>query len=383
MISEKLSPMDRFEAVCADPYGLARAAAAQGHRIAGYMNSQAPEELLHAGGYFPVRTFGFTDGTQLADGLLQSYACTVARGALNLMLSGGVDFLDVMVFPHTCDTVQNLTDIWKRNTDQMRVFALSMPVCMTGESAVRFLCEEFGRLRGFLEEECGAITDDAIRASMELYERHRAAMRRLYVLRRTNPGCISAADVLKVVLASCLMRKEDHLPLLEALVQDVEAREPAQADARPRVFVAGTVVQRPEYLAAIEHAGCVVVDDELCTGSRAFNFEPVGCDDPLESLARMYLARPPSPSKHRPGFHAGRYLVGRAQAAAADGLIFLLTKFCDPWAFDYPHARETLDAAGLPSLLLEIEQQPPPSGQFETRVAAFAEMLCANRKEHE
>ena len=119
------------------------------------------------------------------------------------------------------------------------------------------------------------------------------------------------------------------------------------------------------------------MDDDQFTGSRAFAVEEQACDDPLEGLARMYLSRRPCASKHRAGHSFGRDLLARARNAQADGVIFLFTKFCDPWAFDYPDMREALEEAGVPSQLVEIEQHVAPAEQFHTRVAAFAEMVEA------
>ena len=59
----------------------------------------------------------------------------------------------------------------------------------------------------------------------------------------------------------------------------------------------------------------------------------------------------------------------------ADGVVLLLTKFCDPWLFDCQRITATLDEADMLSLTLEIEQNQPPPEQFRTRVAAFAELL--------
>jgi benzoyl-CoA reductase/2-hydroxyglutaryl-CoA dehydratase subunit BcrC/BadD/HgdB len=59
----------------------------------------------------------------------------------------------------------------------------------------------------------------------------------------------------------------------------------------------------------------------------------------------------------------------------AGGVVFLLLKFCDPHAFDYPYLKQFLDDAGIPSLLLEIEDQPPPEGQLLTRLETFVDML--------
>lgn len=368
--------LEPFQAVCADPYATARAAAAEGRKVAGYLCTYTPEELLHAAGYLPVRIFGYSDGTQRADGLFQAYACSLARAALELALSGQLDFLDLMVFPHTCDTIQNLADIWRRNVAGALHVTLATPVNVESEHAVRFYRAELERVRDLLAAANGPIADDDLAASIALHNKHRAAMRRLYAVRRANPGVLSGRDLLTVVLSSFLMPKEDHLGLLHELVSALESA-PAAPATGPKVFVAGALCQSADYIAAIEDAGCVVVDDDLCTGSRAFAVEEQACDDPLEALARMYLSRRPCASKHRPGHSFGRDVLARARNAKADGVIFLFTKFCDPWAFDYPEMREVLEEAGVPSQLVEIEQHVAPPAQFHTRVAAFAEMVEA------
>ena len=123
-----------------------------------------------------------------------------------------------------------------------------------------------------------------------------------------------------------------------------------------------------------------MADDDLCTGSRAF---AVGGDpgaDPIEALARRYLARKPCPAKHAPGYDIGENLLSAVHQAEADGVVFLFTKFCDPWAFDFPYIHDTLEDAGVPSLLVEIEQHVPAPEQYKTRVAAFAEILGATVK---
>jgi bcr-type benzoyl-CoA reductase subunit C len=383
----------RFEAVCADPYGTAREAASRGTKAAGYMCTYVPEEILHAAGYFPIRVFGWSDGTQRADGLLQTFACSLARGALDAALSGRLDFLRLMVFGHTCDTLQNVADIWQRNVGKsgfgscaaMQHWVMATPVATSGEAATTFFTDELRRFRRFLEEEQGGISDATIEASIELYDHHRRAMRELYALRRENPRCLTGKEMLSAVLASFLMRKEDHLPLIQDLISRVSSvangpavtrnPKPETRNPTPGVFVIGSVCQSAEYMRAIEEAGCTVVDDALCTGARAFAVRRVVCSDPIEALARMYLERAPCPAKHRPGYNMGADILDQARAAEADGVIFLLTKFCEPWAFDYPHIRETLEAASIPSLLIEIEQHLPPSAHFSTRVGAFAEML--------
>ncbi|MCK5557653.1 MAG: 2-hydroxyacyl-CoA dehydratase, partial [Candidatus Hydrogenedentes bacterium] len=370
-----------FESVCADPYETARAAAEQGQEVAGYMCTYTPVELLHAAGYLPVRVLGRAGSITRADAHLQSFACSLARSSLDAALSGALDFLSLIVFSHTCDTLQNLAEIWKRNFPALTTVTISTPVRIGDGHEVVFFQQELERLRRLLETERGSeITDSSISASIRLYDEHRAMMRRLYALRRACPDRLSAGRMLSVVLSCFLMPIEKHRRLLAQLVRDVESAETTETDARPRVFVVGSLCRSADYVSAIEDVGCLVVDDDLCTGSRAFAIEAVPDGDPINRLARMYLARTPCCAKHRPEFDVGKDMLERREQCDADGVIFLLTKFCDPWAFDYPYLRETLEAGGIPSLLLEIEQHVPPTEQFKTRVGAFVEMLGGSRR---
>jgi hypothetical protein len=58
----------------------------------------------------------------------------------------------------------------------------------------------------------------------------------------------------------------------------------------------------------------------------------------------------------------------------ADGVVFVLKKFCEPHAWDYPYLAAALTKKGVPHLLLETEQTTPVE-QVRTRVEAFLEML--------
>ncbi|MCK5861169.1 MAG: 2-hydroxyacyl-CoA dehydratase, partial [Candidatus Hydrogenedentes bacterium] len=59
----------------------------------------------------------------------------------------------------------------------------------------------------------------------------------------------------------------------------------------------------------------------------------------------------------------------------ADGVIFLLTNFCDPVAFDFVPLKKSLEEADIPALSLSVEQHREPPEQLRTRVEAFVEML--------
>lgn len=80
-------------------------------KIIGYFCSYTPEEIIYAAGALPFRIFGGEISIAHADSHLQTYCCFLARGGPEEALAGRLNFLDGTVFPHTCDTIQRLSDI--------------------------------------------------------------------------------------------------------------------------------------------------------------------------------------------------------------------------------------------------------------------------------
>ncbi len=371
------APLAVFTAVCDDFYATARAAAASGRKVAGFLCTYAPQELIHAAGYLPVRVLGRPGGTPRADQLLQAYACSLARSSFDAALSGEFDFMDMVVFSHTCDTMQNLADLWKSSRPSQSVIIVCSPTVTSGTAARIYYRKVLDDVRKQIEAVSGPVSDEAIRASIDLYARHRRLIQRLYDIRREHSELISGGELLAVVTSSMMMPKEEHLRLLEPFVAGLEAAGETAAKRMPRVFVAGSVCQNMGFITALEEAGCMVVDDDLCMGGRSFSLPDAPAGDPMDALVEMYLGRRPCPAFHTPGFDPGAFLVERARAARAAGVVFLLTKFCDPWFFDYPHVNKSLEAAGIPGLLVEVEQNLPVPEQFRTRAEAFVELLKA------
>ena len=131
----------------------------------------------------------------------------------------------------------------------------------------------------------------------------------------------------------------------------------------------------PDLFDLIENAGGVIVDDDMCTGSRFAEGDVRLDGDIIDALAERYLARAICPAKHDGLYSRGDRLVARVKQSRADGVIFLYLKFCDPHAFDYPYLKEMLDREGIPSMLYEMEEAFTSEGQFQTRCEAFIEML--------
>lgn len=372
--------MDRFKAfhaIVAKPYEYAREwQRTSGGKVLGYFCSYAPEEVIYAAGALPLRLYGSEEGIFRADAHLQSYCCSLVRGGLEDVLAGRLAFLDGAVFPHTCDSIQRLSDVWRLNSGLALHADVVLPVKLNTESSRAYLADVLHLFRRELETGLGVeITSDRLAEAAGVYNRMRAGLRRLYALRSADPQAISGSDLHAVVKAATIMDRGVFLEKLESLLTVLATRPSRPRSGFKRVLLAGGLCNLPDVYPWVEAAGATVVWDDFCSGTRSLegDIDPTG--DVLANMARRIVERNACPAKHTGLETRGRHLLEAARAQAADGVIFLFLKFCDPHAFDYPYLREMLDREQIPSILFEIEDRAMSEGQFKTRCEAFVEML--------
>ena len=345
-----------------------------GYRAMGTMCSYVPGEMLHAAGLTPVRLRGTTAPLRRVDAHLQSFTCALCRSTLDQVLGGELDFLEGTIFAHTCDAMQAQADLWRMNTGSDYFVDTVMQPANLGSSSSRiYLIAELSRIRERLSDWTGRpMADDNLQESIALYDEMRRLVGALQELR----GCLSTRSFFAVLDAAQVMPLEVFNPLLEEFLAQLEdcSVKAATKVGVARLFLVGAVLDEPRLLDLIEEVGALVAGDDLCSGSRHFR-EQVGTEgDPIANLADYYLSRPPCPTKFHPTHNPSRFLLEQVGQACADGVVFVLEKFCEPHAFDYALARPILDEAGIPHLLLEMEQTPSLEA-IRTRLQAFVEML--------
>jgi bzd-type benzoyl-CoA reductase N subunit len=341
-----------------------------GRRPVGTLCSYVPEEMIHAAGLAPVRVRGSSAPIRLADAHLQSFACALCRSSLDQALSGALGPTVGTVFAHTCDAMQALADLWRIHTPTAHfVDVVMLPANLSSPAARPYLVAELGRFRerlaGFVGRRLG---EDDLRSSIALYDETRRLVQSLQAVRDR----LTAPHFFAVLDAAQAMPRETFNPLLAEVLAEL-ATVPAVRGG-PRLFVSGATLDEPQVLELIEGLGARVAGDDLCSGSRHFLGQVGAEGNPLENLAEYALRRRPCPTKLQAGHDPGESAVDQAREARADGIVFVIEKFCEPHAFDYALARPALERAGLPHLVLEMEQVTSVEG-LRTRLQAFVEML--------
>ncbi len=371
-----MDKLNEFIEVAGEPGAYARRIRASGRSVIGYYCSYAPEEIIHAAGLHPVRLFGTGGDSGIADRHLQAYCCSLVRGALAESLTGGLDYLDGTVFPHTCDSIQRLSDIWRLNTGHGFFADVVLPVKLTGESARQYLIDVLQRFKRDLESYFGlTVTEESLRSSIRIYNTIRSCLNEIYELKSRNPGLLTGRELFSIVRASMVMDREGLRDKLQALLRELREGVPGRDGRGRRLMLVGNACNHPDVYDLIERSGGQVVWDDLCTGTRWFSGAIREEGDPVASIAERLFERQVCPSKHKSPTARGEHLVAQAREHGAEGVIFLYLKFCDPHSFDYPYLKGYLKDAGIPSMLLEIEDTLPPEGQILTRIETFTQML--------
>ena len=95
----------------------------------------------------------------------------------------------------------------------------------------------------------------------------------------------------------------------------------------------------------------------------------------MEALAERLSGRINCPAKHSLTEDRAAFLAERARRCGAEGVVFFLQNFCEPYLFDHPFLKQRLNDEGIPSLLLESDLQSFSRGQLRTRLQAFLETI--------
>jgi benzoyl-CoA reductase/2-hydroxyglutaryl-CoA dehydratase subunit BcrC/BadD/HgdB len=346
----------------------------KGRNAIGFFCPYIPEELLHAAGYLPFRLMGTPIKMSHMQAHLPSNCCHLVKSSLESLLQGELDFLQGVIFSHTCDSMQGLSDIWAHQRRLPMHFNLMIPTHLDSKHSHPYMKAEMERFKEFLESHSGKITPQRLNASIQLFNRIRQNLGEIYRVRLKGSASLPGPFFAQIIRAGYLMDRAYYLELLGELLDALPDQEENSRDLVP-VYLSGNMAHSVSYFSIIEEAGAVVVQDDLCSGARTLRLRVLEDLDPMEALTQRYFTSFFCPTKHKGSRAHSETLLGDVQKSGAKGAIFLLYKYCEPHYFDYPDLKAALESKGIPCLLLDVEDPSHSLGQLKARLQAFVEML--------
>ena len=293
----------------------------------GYLPIYVPREIIHAAGMLPVgimavaaksRSFGATP-------TFQSYICQIPRSTIELALTGRLDLLDGFLFPSIATSFATCRACGRSCSPTSTPSTSTSLRTTSATSAGKFYQHELNELRNDMQELSGnEITDDALRASIALFNENRAVVGELEKIRNETPWVVPAHEVYLVMHAATILPVDEHTQLVRDYLKAATAEDRPMRD-QTRVVSVGSFCEQPplNLIKTLELAGCYIVWDDLSLGRRWFNAQVSEEGDPIAALSDAFLKHSSATaSRYEPEEKKGDYLVQIVKKTGAEGVVF-------------------------------------------------------------
>lgn len=349
--------------------------------LVGYMPIYFPREIIHAAGGLPVGIFGGGDRKQIikGDAYYQSYICHIPRSIIELALDKQMDHMDGFVFPSICDVLRNLSGIFKQKGFGKFVKYMDFPQNFLPEVGGVFFQDEMRHVLHYMKELNGIeVTTEKLNNSIELYNKNRRLIARIYDVRQNFPWRLTMKDWYHILRAGTVIPVEEHNVMLESVLAYIEGNVGTPQD-KIKVVISGAFCEQPSVglIRSIEDAGCYIVDDDLQLGSRMIIGDVVSNSaNPLEAIANSYIAQSQYSSSIYDVSNPKEYRLAKIVSdRGADGVIFASASFCDPSLLDAPIFQNAFDKMGIRYIAFQYSENINQFKVIKEQVGAFSDSI--------
>lgn len=341
----------------------------------GYFPMHAPEEIIYAAGYLPVGMWGGKTEIKYADKYLQGFCCNIMKANMEFGINGTYSMLKGVLIPCFCDTLKCICEDWKYAVPDMPLIPIVYPQNRNATGATEFLVTKFQSVKSELEKLSGKeITDDALSEAFAIYEKYRSVMRSFTKMIKDYPITFDAKTRHLVLKAAHFMDKKEYTEIIENIMTQLESVEKEKFHGI-KIVATGLISEPVDILDIFCENDIAIVADDISHQSRAFRAPSPADGTDFEKMAGRIAAQKGDTFLYEASKDKGDMLIDMVRETGADGVVLFMMKFCDPEEFDYPILKKQMEAAGIPLLYLEVDQQMDSYEQLRTRVQSFAEMI--------
>lgn len=350
-----------------------------GKKVIGYFCWYTPKEVISASGAQPVMVCPCSDAIKISGAHVPHFTCNTCRSALDLSMSHIYDYLDGLVGCKIDDPWKTCYDVWERHVPHSYSHFVQMPSFTTGDGADKFFIKELSLFKASLETFMDKkISDEDLRSSIQISNATRAILRQLYEMRKGDHPPISGTEMSQVLEPSFSMPLDTYNDMLSRIVKVLPQRSKYPA-GETRLMVVTSLCSGHilDTLREIERRDAVVVAETVCTGLPNVIRDISEDGDPLSNIAYFYLKAGACPAK----VPTESWFEGTLRTVKeynAQGVVFIIEKYCDPFCFVYPDLRDKFKERGIPSIKIDTGEGYFPLAQVRTRIEAFLEMVKGN-----
>lgn len=361
----------KFADICDNPGRQLKAYKERGKKIIGCLPMYCPEEIIYACGGLPFGLWGADIGISKAKEYMPAFFCGILQTELEMAVNRKLDGLDAVVLTQLCDSLKCFSQNITVAAPQLRYIYLQQPQLRSGDPARKFFAARLSEFADEIAAITGAkYTEASLSEAVGVYNENRTLLRRFTELAATHPATVTPRMRLCVIKSGYFCDRAEHNELLKTINSRL-ADLPTEKWKGKRVVTTGIIADSTEFLSALEENGIRIVADDVAHESRQFRTDVLSAD--IDGIAKRYLSMHSCSLLYGGVTQRAKLVAALAEKYHADGVICLMTKFCDPEEYDYPLLRDAVENIGVPFITIEQDKSIKQSGQLRTILQTFAE----------
>ena len=334
--------------------------------VVGVTSNTVPWELLRAAGFDPVLLSPRCRYTPLADRYMEDVFTARMKAIFDFLLSSEAAALSAVIIPRTSEQEHKLylylREVVRQGAERAPEPILYNLLHARSAEAEAYGLERTRDLKTTLERLTGrAVEPQELATAIAEGNAARQAIRGLLQQREGPAPRLSGTEALALIGAWYFMDRVEYTTLAQEALLEIQTRAPIQG---PRILIKGSLQDTPDFCAAIEAHGAIVVAEDDWWGSRAAGLDIDATIDPMRAIFDKYYFDAPSPRVFS-GEIADAWF--HRKATEVDGVIVYLPEEDDVIGWDYPRLRDYLNERAIPHLMVRKESS--------ASIAAFIQRL--------
>ncbi|CAJ37164.1 double-cubane-cluster-containing anaerobic reductase [Methanocella arvoryzae] len=353
-----------------------------GKKVVGTFCLFVPDEIIFAAGADRVVLCGGREDTiPLGEQYLPRNICPLIKSSFGSIVGGCTGkgeacphfgAVDAVVGESTCDGKKKMFELMRQF---IPTYMIDLPQKPDTPAALRYYLSELEAFREYMEQlTCNRITDDRLQEEIRAGNELRKLMQRLFAYRKAARPPITGLEVLQVTQRQLFLSPQQLKAGVARLCDELEGRTVDHSG--PRIMISGCPMSAGNVKVPrlIEERGAVIVVEESCTGTRAFDSLVDESKPPMEALAERYLQIPCSCMT--PNDRRVERILSLAKEYGVDGVVHYSLQSCHGYNVEKFKVQQALREAGIPMLAIETDYSASDVEQLRVRIDAFLEMLA-------
>ena len=374
---------EKFEESRKKGFILAKEYKEKGGKIAGYLCSYTPHEIIEAAGIALIGICGSDEeGFQEAEKVLPKNMCPLIKGTYGMAASQKCPytyFSDIIIGETTCDGKKKMYELLN---DIKETYVLHLPQGQKRPYSTDIWYQEIVLLKQKIEEKFDVeITEVKLKESIHTWNELRQVTCEMYELQMNIPPVMTGCEMLLALqentyLFDTRQRIENIRNIVESAKKEYAEGKRKVSSLQKRILVTGCpmggVIEKVGM--TIEENGGVIVCVDDCSGERTNRLMiDENSDNLLRAISDAYLQI--NCSVMSPNTQRLENTQKMIEKYHVDGVIEVVLQCCHTFEIEAELMRRTVTEMNIPYMKITTDYSQTDRGQLSTRIAAFMEML--------